>query len=214
MRFKTQQILPDQKDENVEILGSELLLDGFFHVEKLTLKHRMISGEWSQRLERFLLRRPDAVCAVVHNADNDCVYLVKQFRPGSYAKGHGWLYELAAGLVDGNETPEEALHREIGEELGFKFETAQLLDHFYPSPGIISEHVFLYYVEVNDSDRISAGGGLETENEDIEIVEIPVQSLDAFMLENPIIDAKTLIGLLRFKEIWRQNQNQSGLITH
>ena len=194
-------------DDEVEIIDSESLLDGFFQVEKIRLKHSMVSGEWSPEIVRFLLRRPDAVCAVVHNTDRDSIYLVRQFRPGSYEKGHGWLYELAAGLVDGEETPVEALRREIEEELGFRFQNARLLDHFFPSPGIISEHVFLYYVQVTDFDRISVGGGLESENEDLEIIEIPIADLEAFMLENQIIDAKTLIGMLRFREIWRQLQD-------
>ncbi len=198
--------MSENQNEKVEIIDSELLLDGFFHVEKLRLRHTLISGEWSPVLERFLLRRPDAVCAVVHNTDRDCIYLVRQFRPGAFEKNHGWLCELAAGLVDGDETPLEALHREIHEELGFEFENVRLLDHFFPSPGIISEHIYLYYVQVTDADKVSDGGGLDDENEDIEILEIAIKDLDAFIVKNPIVDAKTLIGILRFKEIWRQLQ--------
>jgi len=199
--------LSDDQIKKVEIIDSELLLDGFFHVEKLRLRHKMISGEWSPVIERFLLRRPDAVCAVVHNTDRDCLYFVKQFRPGAFEKEQGWLCELAAGLVDGEETPLEALHREVHEELGFRVQNTKLLDHFFPSPGIISERIYMYYVQVSDADKISEGGGLEHEHEDIEILEVPIEELDEFMVKNPIIDAKTLIGILRFKEIWRQHQN-------
>jgi nudix-type nucleoside diphosphatase (YffH/AdpP family) len=199
-----------KKSENVKILDSEILLDGFFHVEKLSLKHKLISGEWSPRIDRFVLSRPDAVCAIVHNTVRDIVYLVRQFRPGAFEKDQGWLYELAAGLVDRDEKPIDALHREIEEELGFRFKKVSLIDHFFPSPGIISERVFLYYIEVTDADRVSVGGGLDVEHEDLEIVEIAVEDLDVFMKENPIVDAKTLIGILRFKEIWRQNQISDG----
>lgn len=198
--------MSEKQDKKVELIDSELLLDGFFHVERLKLRHRLISGEWSSVVDRFLLRRPDAVCAVVHNTDRDCLYLVRQFRPGAFEKEQGWLCELAAGLVDGDETPLEALHREVDEELGFRFQNAQLLDHFFPSPGIITEHIYMYYVQVTDADKVSDGGGLDDEHEDIEILEIPIRELDAFMVRNPIIDAKTLIGILRFKEIWRQLQ--------
>ena len=198
--------MSEKQDKKVELIDSELLLDGFFHVERLKLRHRLISGEWSSVVDRFLLRRPDAVCAVVHNTDRDCLYLVRQFRPGAFEKEQGWLCELAAGLVDGDETPLEALHREVDEELGFRFQNAQLLDHFFPSPGIITERIYMYYVQVTDADKVSDGGGLDDEHEDIEILEIPIRELDAFMVGNPIIDAKTLIGILRFKEIWRQLQ--------
>jgi len=197
----------NNQNESVEIIDSELLLDGFFHVEKLTLKHKMISGEWSPEVVRFLLRRPDAVCAVVHNTDRDSIYLVKQFRPGAFEKDQGWLYELAAGLIDGDETPIEALHREVEEELGFTFENVELLHHFFPSPGIITERVFLFYVQVTDAEKVSPGGGLDSEHEDLEIVEIPIKELESFMDTNPIIDGKTLIGLSHFKEIWRQSRN-------
>jgi nudix-type nucleoside diphosphatase (YffH/AdpP family) len=201
--------LSDKQREKVEIVDAELLLDGFFRVEKLRLRHRLISGDWSPLVERFLLRRPDAVCAMVHNTERDCIYLVRQFRPGAYEKDRGWLYELAAGLVDGAESPLEALHREVDEELGFRFQNAQLLHRFFPSPGIISEQVFLYYIQVTDADKVSAGGGLATEHEDLEIIEVPISQLEIFMEANPIVDAKTLIGILRFKEIWRQLQSSN-----
>ena len=123
--------MTQKRPTDVEVLETKLLLDEFFHIEILKLRHTLISGEWSPALERYILHRPDAVCAVVHNTEQDCIYLVKQFRPAAYLKDEGWLYELAAGLVDNNESKEDAIRREVMEELGFQFEEALLLNRFF-----------------------------------------------------------------------------------
>jgi hypothetical protein len=101
------------------ILERETLLQGFFHVELLKLQHTLQGGELSPAIDRLVLQRPDAVCAVVVHQERQSLFFVRQFRTGVFEKDHGWLIELAAGLVDEGETPEQAVKREIMEELGF-----------------------------------------------------------------------------------------------
>ena len=187
-------------DPNVDVQDIEVLLDGFFRVELISLRHRRFDGAWSPRLERFVLDRPDAACAMVYNEDNDAVYFVRQFRPGVFRKEHGWTTELAAGLLDPGETPEQALAREIHEELGFDIRKFEHLDTFFSSPGIISERIYMYLVTVSNADRVNDGGGADEEHEDIQILEVPIQQLDQFLADNRINDAKTLLGILRFRE--------------
>ena len=143
------------KEGKVEWLDSQRLVDDFFVVDRLQLKHEMLNGSMTDPIWRFLLHRPDAVCAIVVNTDRNVMYFVRQFRIGPATKGDkAWMTELAAGLIDEGESPEHAVLREVKEELGFAPETARLVLKFYPSSAIISERIFLFYIEVTDNQRI------------------------------------------------------------
>lgn len=190
----------EMPNDNVIVEKETPLLRGFFHVDQITLRHRKHDGAWSESMDRLLLRRPDAVCAVVHNTDHNSCYFVRQFRVGANDKEYGWMTELAAGLVDEGETAEEACEREIEEELGFRVGRIQLLTSFFTSPAILSERIYLYYVSVTDALSIHDGGGVGSEHEDIDIIEVPVSDLQQFLYEHPIRDGKTMIGMLIFMQ--------------
>lgn len=198
---------PDHSD--VEVISEDVLLDEYFHVRKLRLRHKLTDGTWSEVLDRYILHRPDAVCAMVLNIDRMSTYLVRQFRIGAFQKEDGWTIELPAGLVDKGESHEEALRRELVEEIGFKARSMELVDSYFASPGILTERLFSYFVEVAEGDRIADGGGVDGEHEDIEIIEVPISDLKTFVHQNEIRDAKTVAGLLRLEMILRDR----GLIS-
>ena len=187
--------------DNVRILNTERLLNGFFQVDQLRLQHKLFDGDWSQEVDRLLLHRPDAVCAVVHNTDRDTLLFVRQFRLGVQAKEHGWLTEVAAGLIDKDETPREACIREVAEELGYSVSQCKLLSSFYTSPAIISERIYLFYCPVVSDDIIHGGGGLDDEHEDILIKEIPVEYIPEFIVQEPLRDAKSILAVLTFQQM-------------
>ena len=185
--------------QQLEWLDSERLVEGFFIVDKVKLRHRTHAGHMSPELSWYLLRRPDAVCAVVLNTDRQTLYFVRQFRLGIAAKGDpAWTVELAAGVVDPGESRTDAILREVHEELGFEVTKAVEIQKMYPSPAILSERIYLYYIEVSDAQRVSDGGGTTDEHEDLEILEVPVNELSDFTDAYEITDAKTLIGLAWF----------------
>jgi ADP-ribose pyrophosphatase len=180
----------------VEWLDSERLVDGFFTVDAITLRHELIAGGITPPIKRFLLRRPDAVCAVVVNTDRQVMYFVRQFRVGPASKGdNAWMTELAAGLVDEGESCEAAVLREVAEELGFQATSASEITMIYTSAAIISERIYIYYIEVTDDQRVSDGGGIPTEHEDLEIIEVELSDLQRFRSEADLADCKTQIGL-------------------
>lgn len=126
--------------------------------------------------------------------------MIRQFRYAAVSKAGGWLTETVAGLVDPGETPEDAVRREILEEAGYDIERLERIFCFYPTPGITSERIILYYAETRGNGPVAKGGGLAHENEDIRVLELPLGEALAQLDRGEIVDAKTIIGLMWLRE--------------
>jgi ADP-ribose pyrophosphatase len=130
-----------------------------------------------------------AGAAIVALDDDDQVLLVRQHRPAVAAL----VLELPAGLVDAGETPLECARRELAEETGYTADHVDPLAQFYTSPGFCTEvlHVFaargLRPVEV-----------ARDEEEEIELVRLPLAEAIERVLHGEMSDAKTITGLLAF----------------
>jgi ADP-ribose pyrophosphatase len=135
------------------------------------------------------------VAAVIFNPTIRKLTMVNQFRYPTYKKGPGWITELVAGMVDHDEDPEFAMRREIAEETGYSVTKVEFISTFYLSPGGSSERISLYYAEVAERDKVGAGGGLATENEDIITVELSLAEALAGVRSGTIADAKTILGI-------------------
>ena len=157
----------------VEINSKKQIFSGFLSIEEAELTIERFDGGMIQ-MRRQYLERGDAVAALLFNCDTRRLVMVNQFKYPTYAKGPGWLTEIIAGMIDSNETPLSAIKREVLEESGYKLAEGAFhsIATFYLSPGGSSERVFLYYAEVGNSDKSSAGGGRADEQEDILVVEM------------------------------------------
>lgn len=183
-------------EKRVEIESREIVFDDFFRIEKAALRFERFDGTMSKTVKRLSLERGDAVAALIFNRDSNKLLLTYQFKYPTLKKGDGWVTEVLAGMIDGGETPEEALRREIDEEAGFEIRSVAHIHTFYVSPGGTSERIFLYYVEVSDADKIGAGGGLASEGEDIRVVEYTLPEAWELLDRREINDAKTLVALM------------------
>src|SRR5215475_7340239 len=103
--------------------------------------------------------------------------------------------ETVAGILDEGETPESALKREVLEETGYAVETFEHIGTFYVSPGSSSERIILYYAEVSGQSNVGPGGGLESEGEDIETVELSLDDLERLLRRHSVQDAKTIVAI-------------------
>ena len=154
---------------------------GYLKVDELTVKTKK-----GQNIQREVLRRPNAVASVVFDTIKNKYIFVEQWRPGT----NGNIVEVVAGLIDHvGEDERETMIREVEEEIGYKVNTIKLVDEFYSSPGMTTEMVTLFYCEV--SDQVSEGGGVDTEHEEIDIIEMTKQEV----LSTSFKDAKTIIGV-------------------
>jgi len=164
----------------MEITQRRRVFDGHFKITELTATSS--EGEQITR-ERFEPGR--AVAALVFDTVKQHYIVTKQFRVGPEAD----LLEIAAGMIDKDESPETAVRRELHEELGYEVDELTEIVKMWPSPGTSGENITVYYAEV--SRQTSAGGGLAEEHEHLEIVPFTREQLIA----EPWQDAKTLLAV-------------------
>lgn len=175
------------------------VLDDFFKVEEVHLKHEKFDGSMSESMRRLNFERGDSVAIFLWNTDNKTVLLTNQFRYPTYAKKEdGWILELVAGSVKEGEDLTKAMQREIEEEIGYDCEQLELIQTFFVSPGGTSERIHLFYGEVNNSQKTSEGGGLAQEYEDIQLVEWSRTQISDGVKNRKVKDAKTLVAFLWF----------------
>lgn len=166
-----------------------------FEIEEAVIQYERYDGSMSGPVRRLSLERGDSVAAVLFDRAQGTVIVVEQFRYPAWSKSGGWLIEAIAGTIDHDESPELAVCREIEEEAGYRVDTVTHVSTFFLSPGGSSERVFLYCAFVDSSQRVHSGGGVDTEDEDIRVIEIPVAELRHRLARGEFVDAKTLVGL-------------------
>jgi ADP-ribose pyrophosphatase len=182
------------------VTRQQRLFDDFFKVDELLVTHQQIDGTMSSVQRRLVFERGDSVAVLLFNRDKRAVALVEQFKaPALVARRRddpttteGWLVETLAGMIDDGETPEAAAMRETLEETGYRIHTPELIGRFFVSPGGTSERVFLYFAEVGDADRVGEGGGID--DEDIKVLEMPVEEIFERLARGLIEDAKLAIA--------------------
>lgn len=188
--------------KKVLIEKKQYILDDFFKVEEAYLRFEKFNGEMSDTVRRFSLERGNSVAVLAFNKKTNRLIFVSQFRYPTYKNGQGWIVEAIAGMIDQDETPEEAARRETEEETGLNVSALEHITTFYPSPGGSSEMIFLYYSEVIGEPQYHDNtGGIISEGEDIISVEISLEEALDKIKSGEIIDAKTIIGVY-----WLENR--------
>lgn len=189
--------LLEERTMKAKIEKKQLVFDDYFKVEEAFVRYEKFNGQMTEPVRRLNFERGDAAAALVFNRDSGKVILINQFRYPTLEKNGGWMLETAAGIVETGEDPKETICREILEEIGYETQPGQLeaIASFFPSPGGSSERIFLYYIEVENAAKQGEGGGVETEHEDIQTVELTLDELWNAMEQGNIHDAKTLIAV-------------------
>ncbi len=186
----------DKKDKKVEILQKETCHAGFFTLNRYKLRHTLFAGGWSGELLREVLERGHAVAVLPYDPKRDQIVLIEQFRPGAMAAGHdpAWLFEIVAGIIEPNELPEQVAYREMQEEAGCEILDLKPIQHFFVSPGAVSETTQLYCAKV-DTTHITALHGVEAEDEDIKTHVIPYEQAINMLHTGKIMYAPAIIAL-------------------
>ncbi|WP_339531366.1 NUDIX domain-containing protein [Pseudomonas mucidolens] len=183
----------------VRINAEELLSDNWYLLKKYSFDLRRRDGRW-QAQTREVYDRGNGATILLYNAEQRTVLLIRQFRMPAFVNDHhGYLIETAAGLLD-NASPEERIRLEAEEETGYRVAHVEKVYSAFMSPGSVTERIHFFLGEYQPGDRISEGGGLEDEGEDIEVLELGVDEAIAMVARGEIVDGKTIM-LLQYLEL-------------
>jgi nudix-type nucleoside diphosphatase (YffH/AdpP family) len=176
---------------SAQITKEEILSDNWYILKKITFAYQRKNGSWETQ-SREAYDRGNGATILLYNTAKQTIILTRQFRLPTYINGNttGMLIEACAGLLD-QDQPEVAIRREAEEETGFKVRDVQKVFEAYMSPGSVTEKLFFYIAQYEESDRITSGGGVE--DEDIEVLEIPFSEAVQMIANGEIMDGKTII---------------------
>jgi nudix-type nucleoside diphosphatase (YffH/AdpP family) len=199
MLNNTRQKGPSMENSPVRIHAEELLSDNWYVLKKYTFDLRRRDGSW-QSQTREIYDRGNGATILLYNRERRTVLLIRQFRMPTYVNGyHGYLIESAAGLLD-NASPEERIRLEAEEETGYRVGHVEKIYSAFMSPGSVTERIHFFIGEYQPGDRVSDGGGLEDEGEDIEVLELGFEAALAMVESAEIVDGKTIM-LLQYLEL-------------
>lgn len=185
--------------DKIQIKQVDLLANNWGILKKTILDYRLGDGTW-QTLTRETYDRGNGATILLYNHARHTVILTRQFRYPAYAnQHHGMLIEACAGLLDQNQ-PEDAIRREAEEETGYRITHPQKIFELFMSPGSVTERLTFFVAEYDQSDQIHAGGGLESEGEMIEVLELDFDDALALIEQGEIVDGKTVI-LLQYAQL-------------
>ncbi|PNG24318.1 NUDIX domain-containing protein [Methylocella silvestris] len=180
--------------ERLRIVARKIIAKGYGALERLTLDYRRRDGSL-QRLERELYDTGDGAAILLYDPARGTVVLVRQFRIPAYIKeGRDSLIEVCAGRLEGAD-PQTRIVAEAEEETGFRVRNARRLFEGYSSPGGFCEKLTYFAAEYAATDRVGDGGGLAHEGEDIEVLELPLETALAMIFSGEIVDSKTILLL-------------------
>jgi nudix-type nucleoside diphosphatase (YffH/AdpP family) len=123
------------------------------------------------------------------------VILTRQFRFPAFVNGHdGMLIEAPAGLLD-QATPEARIRAEAEEETGYRVGTVRKIFEAFMSPGSVTEKLYFFVAEYDAAAKSGNGGGVASEGEDIEVLELPFATALRMVESGEIADGKTIMLL-------------------
>ena len=179
----------------INLLSTEILSNNWYTLKKVTYEYTKSNGE-VQVQQREAYDRGNGAAIMLYNKEQGTVVLTRQFRLPTYINGNetGMLIEACAGLLD-KDSPEECIRREAEEETGYIVKDIQQVYATYMSPGSVTEILHLFIAAYTKDMKANSGGGLEHEQEDIEVMELPFEEALQMIRTGAIQDAKTIILL-------------------
>ena len=184
----------------VRNIRTQLLSDNWYTLSKITFDYLNDNGVWETQ-QRESYDRGNGAAILLYNPTKQTVILTKQFRMPSYLNGNedGMSIEVCAGLLDGD-SPKKCVIKEAEEESGYRVSKVKQVLQAYMSPGAVTEIVYMFIAEYTDKMKVSDGGGLDHEHENIEVLEIPFTEALTMIDSLEISDAKTIM-LFQYAQI-------------
>ncbi len=185
--------------ENVKILRSEILSDNWYILRKVTYEYAKQDGT-IQTQSREVYDRGNGATILLYNKESRTVILTRQFRLPTFVNGNetGMLIESCAGLLD-KDNAEDCIKRETEEETGYKVTDVRKVFEAYMSPGSVTEILYFFIAEYSKAMKVTDGGGVEHEEENIEVLELTIDAAMKMITTGEIKDGKTIMLLQYIK---------------
>jgi GDP-mannose pyrophosphatase NudK len=182
-------------DKQITIINTVVLSDQRYILRKVNYEYTEKNGQRAMQ-SREVYDRGNGAVILLYNRQARTVILTRQFRMPTYLNGNatGMLIEACAGLLD-KEHPEDAIRRETEEETGYKLGAIEKVFESYMSPGSVTEILYFFTAAYEPSMKVSDGGGLEEEQEEIEVLELSMDTALEMVKTGEIKDAKTIMLL-------------------
>jgi ADP-ribose pyrophosphatase len=180
---------------NYTISNEKKILDDFIKIYKAIVTHDTFNSTNQITASRLALDRGNAIAVLLYEKDTDSFLFIKQFRYPSARHGHPWSIEIPAGSIDGTETAMQAAIREVKEEIGYEIDHLEFVIEYFPSPGMLSEQINIFYGEVTSKQKTFKGGGSVSEKEDIQLIKIPRKELKTKLQERYFNNSISIISL-------------------
>jgi len=186
-------------NDKIKILKTEILSDNWYVLKKITYEF-FKDGEWKKQT-REAYDRGNGATILLYNKANKSVILTRQFRLPSFINGNesGMLIEACAGLLD-KDNAENCIKRETEEETGYQVKDVRKIFEAYMSPGSVTEILYFFVAEYSSSMKVHQGGGIEDEQEHIEVLEIKLDDAMQMIDSGEIKDGKTIM-LLQYAKL-------------
>jgi nudix-type nucleoside diphosphatase (YffH/AdpP family) len=187
-------------DKRIKITNTQILSDNWYTLKKITYDYQQKDGSW-QTQDREAYDRGNGAVILLYNKENQTVLLTRQFRLPTYINGNesGMLIEACAGLLD-KDNPEDCIKRETEEEIGYKISSVRKIFEAYMSPGSVTEILYFFVAEYTADMKVNEGGGIAHEQEDIEVLELKMESAMQMIDNGTIKDGKTIM-LLQYAKL-------------
>lgn len=144
-------------------------------------------GGTTGELEMVRHSGASAVVPLLDSAKGPQVVLVRQYR---YAAS-GYIYEVPAGRLAPDETPESCASRELKEETGYSAAVFRKLTTIYTTPGFTDERIHIFVAE-----QLTPGKSAHEPDEFLELFLVSLSEAVDMVRAGKIADAKTCVALL------------------
>jgi len=186
--------------EKIRNINKTLLSDNWYTLNKYSFEYQKSNGDWELQ-HREAYDRGNGSTVLLYNLTKNTVILTRQFRLPTYVNGNkdGMLIEACAGLLD-KDNAEDCIRKEAEEETGYKIDKVKKIFEAYMSPGSVTEILYFFIAEYSDAMKVSDGGGLEHEQENIQVLELHFNDAYDKIASGEIVDGKTIM-LLQYAKL-------------
>ena len=179
--------------KDIKLLNTEVLSDNWYTLRKITFQFTKKNGEIITQ-DREAYDRGNGATILLYNQEKKTVILTRQFRLPTYINGNesGMMIEACAGLLD-KDNAEDCIRRETEEETGYVVKDVKKVFEAYMSPGSVTEILHFFIAAYSNDMKVSEGGGVDHEEENIEVLEMSFEEALKMIDTSEIKDAKTIM---------------------